>query len=162
MPYSSMTTSRMRTKCAAAGFERGDSPETRRTKLEPLFARFGVTDTVGETAIADLLGVPPEAGTPAPPSNSETPLAASICPTGLRCEAGSASPRGRWSSTNARDAAMDAAKALSGKPRTSRRVCKRWQSRTWSRSPTPRGGSRGGHSPNARSARFSCPDFQCR
>ena len=47
-----------------AGFERGDSPETRRTKLAPLLTRFGVTDTVGKAAIADLLGVPPEAGTP--------------------------------------------------------------------------------------------------
>jgi class 3 adenylate cyclase len=57
MPYSSMTTSRMRTKCAAAGFERGDSPETRRTKLEPLFARFGVTDTVGAAIeLRDALG----------------------------------------------------------------------------------------------------------
>jgi class 3 adenylate cyclase/tetratricopeptide (TPR) repeat protein len=49
----------------AAGFGRGDTAETRRAKLAPLFQRFGLTDPVGQAVIADLLGVPPADGSAA-------------------------------------------------------------------------------------------------
>ena len=55
----------------SAGFERGDSGETRRVRLNELLASHGATDPLGRTVIADLLGIPPDADTPVP---SLTPL----------------------------------------------------------------------------------------
>lgn len=56
----------------AAGFSHGDSTETRRTKLEPLLRRFGLADPVGQAMIADLLGVPSEAGTALTPDRRKS------------------------------------------------------------------------------------------
>jgi len=49
----------------AAGFERGDDAGLRHAKLDALLLSYGVTDAAGRAVLADLLGLPPEAGTPA-------------------------------------------------------------------------------------------------